>query len=201
MSSDWSPDSKTRIAVFASGSGSNAEAVIRALAERPAYEATCVFCNRPRAGVIERARRLEVPTVVFGRSMMQPDGPLLPWLRALDIDFLLLLGFLWKIPAHVIKAYPRRVLNLHPALLPAFGGPGMYGSHVHRSVIEHGATESGITLHLADEAYDRGAILYQRRVALENGETVESLEEKIRTLEQAWVPTWVLDYLDRMMAS
>ena len=189
-----------KIAVFASGSGSNAENLIRYF--NIAHAATSIrvgliVTNRPDAYVLERARQLNVPHRIIDRNTFY-DQPLsvLNLLSESSIDYIVLAGFLWLVPPYLMAAYPNRMVNIHPALLPAFGGKGMYGMHVHRAVIAHGAQESGITIHVVDEQYDHGSHLFQARCRVEAGETPESLSEKIHALEHEYFPKVVADWIN-----
>jgi phosphoribosylglycinamide formyltransferase 1 len=177
-----------RIAVFASGSGSNAENIIRHFSDHPRIRVTCVCTNRPDAYVLERAKRLQVPIYVFNKQMFTETGEVLDYLRECQIDWIILAGFLWLVPASLIGAYPDRIINIHPALLPDYGGKGMYGEHVHRAVIANGERESGITIHLVNREYDRGATIFQARCAVEAGDTPESLAARIHDLEYRYFP-------------
>jgi phosphoribosylglycinamide formyltransferase 1 len=178
----------TRIAVFASGSGSNAENIIRHFSDHPRIRVTCVCTNRPDAYVIERSKRLEVPVYVFNKQMFAETGEVLDHLREHRIDWIVLAGFLWLVPASLIEAYPDRIINIHPALLPAYGGKGMYGDHVHRAVIANGEQESGITIHLVNREYDRGATIFQARCAVKADDTPELLAARIHELEYRYFP-------------
>lgn len=178
----------TRIAVFASGSGSNAENIIRHFSDHPRIRVTCVCTNRADAYVIERSKRLEVPVYVFNKQMFTETGEVLGYLREQRIDWIVLAGFLWLVPASLIEAYPDRIINIHPALLPAYGGKGMYGDHVHRAVIANGEQESGITIHLVNREYDRGATIFQARCAVNADDTPELLAARIHELEYRYFP-------------
>ena len=158
-----------------------------------------VFCNRPQARVVQRAHRRNVPVLVFGKAHLEEEW-VLSMLRFLKVDVIVLLGFLWKIPAPILEAFPSRVVNLHPSLLPDFGGAGMYGMRVHEAVVAQGCRESGITLHLADAEYDRGPVLLQKRIALDPGESPESLAAKIHALEQAEVPEALVAFISSLDA-
>ena len=215
-----------RVAVFASGSGSNAQNLIQYFNhDHPHKEVriSLIVANRPDAYVLERARLLHTPALVFTRETFYPQilpkeavagdlvhrnpesltlkdpapsYPLLESLSACQIDYIVLAGFLWLIPQYLIDAYPGRIVNIHPALLPRFGGKGMYGMHVHRAVVASGVVESGITVHLVDNQYDHGNILFQARCRVEVGDTPESLAHKIHLLEQEHFPKVVEVYIN-----
>lgn len=184
-----------KIAVFASGSGSNAEALVHFFKDRKDARVAMIVCNNPQAGVVERAHRLRIPLVMVSKRVLYEDQSLLYTLRQEGIDALVLAGFLWLVPAYLIQAYPQRIVNLHPALLPAFGGKGMYGIKVHEAVIAAGEKESGISIHLVNEHYDKGQLLAQFRTPIAAGETVESLAEKIHQLEHRYFPETVATWL------
>lgn len=148
------------IAIFASGSGTNAEKLVAHFANHPSIRVKLILCNNPQAGVIERANRLGVPIHLFDRAAYR-SGEVLQRLRSEQIDWVVLAGFLWLIPADMVAAFPNRIINLHPALLPKFGGKGMYGHYVHEAVVAAGERESGITIHFVNEHYDEGAIIFQ----------------------------------------
>ncbi len=180
-----------KIVVFASGSGSNAERIIQHFTARPHALVACVYTNNPEAYVIERAHNHNVNTRVFDRTyFLSPDG-LLEELQRESPDLIVLAGFLWKIPEPIVKAFPNKIINIHPALLPNFGGKGMYGMHVHRAVIESGGAESGITIHYVNENYDEGAAIKQVKVSITPTDTPESLAQKIHKLEHEHYPTTI----------
>jgi len=180
--------SPKNIVLFASGSGSNVENIAAHFREDPRIRVAGVLCNNPGAGVVERCKRLGLPLFCFNRPAYQKLEGILQLLKSLEPDLIVLAGFLWKIPEELVRAFPEKIINIHPALLPRFGGKGMYGMHVHRAVIEKGEKESGITVHFVNEAYDEGAIILQKKVAVAAGETPESLAEKIHQLEYEHYP-------------
>ena len=180
-----------RIAVFASGAGTNAENLIRYFRNSKVAGVEVVFTNKPDAGVIQRARKLEVPCIIFNRNQFYESDEIINLLKEKKIDWIVLAGFLWKIPPALIAAFPGRIVNIHPALLPEFGGKGMYGSHVHEAVIRSGAGESGISIHLVDENYDRGKIIFQAKIKVEKDDSPESLTQKIHGLEYKHFPVVV----------
>lgn len=179
-----------RIAVAVSGGGSNLQALLDALPARRPTEVVLVVSNKATAGGLDRAQERGVPTAVFTDPTSADEW--LPLLERHRIDLLVLAGYLKLVPAAVIAAYRGRILNIHPALLPAFGGPGMYGKRVHQAVLDAGATESGCTVHLVDEVYDRGEILAQARVPVLPGDTVESLATRVLAEEHKLLPEVVL---------
>lgn len=191
MSSDFDarlPFREQRIAIFASGSGTNAENVIRYFAAHASIYVALIVCNKPGAGVVEVAKRYGVSCEMIHLKEADADEHLLQRLRQYRIDMVLLAGFLALVPTRIISAFPHRIINLHPALLPKFGGKGMYGKRVHQAVLEAGETETGITIHEVDEIYDHGAIVFQARVPITAIDTVDSIEEKVRELEYRHLP-------------
>lgn len=176
-----------RVAILASGAGTNAERLVLAARERDDIEVALVGCNRPAAGVLDRASRLGVPAVVFDRKALAA-GEVTRRLLAERIDFVALAGFLLKVPSDLVAAFSGRMMNLHPALLPAFGGKGMYGHHVHQAVhaalLEGAVRETGITLHWVDAEYDEGPPFFQASVALDPSvDTPDSIAGKVADLE------------------
>lgn len=180
---------KRRIAIFASGAGSNARKIVEHLRGHARLEVVLVVCNKPGAGVIGIAAEQGVPVLMIEKENFFRGNAYLDELRFRhQIDLIVLAGFLWKVPAALVEAYPGRIVNIHPALLPKYGGKGMYGHHVHAAVIAAGETESGITIHLVNERYDEGAILFQAHCSVEPSDTPDTLAQKIHTLEHAHFP-------------
>lgn len=195
------------IAIFASGSGTNAQNIIEyfnctkdsSLSNKPLEKkakVVAVICSRPDAYVLTRAEKLNVPSVVMQKEELtaSPEN-LLALLKQLNVDYIILAGYLLKIPAELIHEYPNRIINIHPALLPAYGGKGMYGRHVHEAVVAAGEKESGITIHLVDEKYDNGNILFQARCGIAPTDTPDDVAAKIHELEQAHFPQIVEQYI------
>jgi phosphoribosylglycinamide formyltransferase 1 len=176
------------IAIFASGSGTNAENIIRFFRTHQEIRVSLVLCNKPDAGVIERAKNLEIELVIFNRKDLYESHLILKKLEKHQITHIVLAGFLWLIPKSLLDAYPEAIINIHPALLPDYGGKGMYGSRVHEAVIANRDQESGITIHYVNEKYDDGNIIFQARCRIDEGETPESLAAKIHRLEYAHYP-------------
>ena len=172
-----------RIALFASGNGTNAQRIIEYFAGHPLITIDILLCNKPGAPVLGRAEKFGIPVRVFNRAAFYDTNEIPGLLLENHIDFLVLAGFLWLIPQNILTLYPEKIINIHPALLPKYGGQGMYGIKVHEAVIAAGDTESGITVHLVDENYDEGRIIFQAKCPLEAGETPESLAEKVHALE------------------
>lgn len=174
-----------RIAIFASGSGSNARVMIDRLRAHPELgaEVVLVVSNRATAGVLQGAAERGVPSWVVNKQDWREGTELLAALRGYRVDWIVLAGFLKLIPKYLIEAFPRRIVNIHPALLPKFGGKGMYGHHVHEAVKAAGEVESGITIHYVDENYDEGDVIFQAAVRLEEGDTPEEIAERVLRLE------------------
>ena len=191
-------NSITKIAVFASGSGSNAENLIRFFQNHSDIEISLVLSNKSKAYVLTRARNLGVREAVFSRADFTSEdtnNPVADFLKSEQIDFIVLAGFLAKIPASLIRQYPERIINIHPSLLPSYGGKGMYGHHVHNAVIAAKEQFSGITIHLVNEAYDEGRILFQDRCVVSSDDTAETLAQKIHQLEHENFPLVVAQYI------
>ena len=179
------------IAIFASGNGSNAEKIIRHFENRADTRVTLVLSNNKNAFVIERAKNLGVETVTFSREQFYKTNEILEILNQNNTDLIVLAGFLWLIPGNLLQNFPKRIINIHPALLPKYGGKGMYGEKVHESVIKNGEVESGITIHFVNEFYDEGQIIFQARCLVEPSETIDSLAIKIHALEHEYFPAVV----------
>lgn len=177
----------TRIAIFASGSGTNAENIIKYFQNSEQIRVSKVYCNKKGAGVFARCERLNVPCVWFSREAFYDSSRVLHDVQ-LHADFVVLAGFLWRIPQDFVQAFPNKMVNIHPALLPKYGGKGMYGMNVHRAVKENQESESGITIHFVNEHYDEGAIIFQAKTALSPNDSPEDIAAKIHELEYANFP-------------
>lgn len=177
------------ICLFASGAGSNAEKIIDYFRGHSSICVVLIVCNNPKAGVISIANRQNIPLLMIEKSIFNKTG-YVGQLSAYHIDLIVLAGFLLKIPEILLKAYPGKIINLHPALLPAYGGAGMYGPAVHKAILADGKKESGITIHFVDEVYDHGEIILQEKCFIDENDSVESLTGKIRLLEhENFAPT------------
>lgn len=176
-----------RIAIFASGEGTNAQCIIDYFKAKP-VEVSMIVCNNPNAGVVNRASRSGVPVVIVNKENFQNKKFLPEKLKKQHIDFIVCAGFLWKIPRHILDDFQKRIVNIHPSLLPKFGGKGMYGMNVHKAVISAKEKESGITIHYLNEQYDEGEIILQKKCKIRKSETPESLAKKIQKLEHKWYP-------------
>lgn len=173
------------IVIFASGSGSNAENIIRHFLKNQSGEVAAVFSNKANAGVLERAEKHNIATVVFSREELS-EGIVLTKLQQFHPDLIVLAGFLLKFPEDIIDAYPGKIINIHPALLPKYGGKGMYGMHVHQAIIDNREAETGITIHYIDAHYDEGDIIFQKSVKLDGSETCEDVSRKVQQLEHEY---------------
>jgi len=177
-----------KIAIFASGSGTNAQNVIEYFQGHQTITVALVFSNRKDAYVLNRATALGVPSFIFTREEFYETDVVLDKLRDAQIDFVVLAGFLWLIPKTILQRFSGRIINIHPALLPKYGGKGMYGRHVHEAVINNGDTESGISIHYVNEKYDEGEIIFQSRCPVKKEDTPESLAERVHQLEYEHFP-------------
>lgn len=186
------------IILFASGSGSNAENIAAYFAGSKSVNVKAVYTNNANAGVIERMKKFNIPCYVFSRADFKDKAYFLSLLKPQQADLIVLAGFLWLIPGYLVKAYPNAIINIHPALLPKFGGKGMYGMHVHEAVKNAGETETGITIHYVTEAYDEGAPVFQATVALTPNDTPDSIAHKIHELEMANFPKVIESLLQKM---
>ena len=184
------------IAIFASGNGSNAENLIRYFAHHPTICIKLLLTNKADAYALQRAANWNIPARVFNRYELNESTRVIDMLDEYHIRYIVLAGFLWLIPDTLINRYPRRIVNIHPALLPAYGGKGMYGMNVHRAVIANGERLSGITIHEVNNEYDRGTILFQASCPILPVDTPETVSEKIHSMEQQYFPSvveqWIL---------
>jgi phosphoribosylglycinamide formyltransferase-1 len=176
-----------KIVVFASGSGSNAENIIRHFKETKIAKVVSVFTNNPNAKVIERAKNHQIPVEIFSKNELLQRN-VLQKIQEIDPDLIVLAGFLLKFPENIIELYPHKIINIHPALLPDYGGKGMYGMHIHRAIVNNKEKETGISIHYVNEHYDEGGIIFQKNVALTEEDTPETVAEKIHELEQQFFP-------------
>lgn len=179
---------KWRIAIFASGSGTNAENIAEYFSADQSLEVAAIVCNKKGAGVIERAKRLEVPLWMIDRTQFYESEELENRLEKEKVDLIVLAGFLWKVPAKFLQRFSGRVLNIHPSLLPKFGGKKMYGMNVHQSVKASGDDKTGITIHIIDEEYDKGEIVFQANCPVVESDTPEDIAQKVHALEHRYFP-------------
>ncbi len=209
-----------RIAIFASGAGSNAEKIITSSpsllhsvekgeakteaeidANEKKYIVALIVCNKPGAGVLKIAEKAGIPSFLIEKEGFYNGDNYLPELKKHHIDFIVLAGFLWKLPDPLIHAYPKKIINIHPALLPKYGGRGMFGNRVHESVIANKEKESGITIHYVDELYDHGEIIFQAKCMVAENDTAESLAQKIHVLEHMHYPVVINDLIQKQNRS
>ena len=176
-----------KILLFASGTGSNVENIIHHFKNHQDIIVVGVLTNNPNAQVIDKAKNHNVPTLIFNREQLT-DGFVFDKIAELKPDLLVLAGFLWKMPEAIVKAYPNKIINVHPALLPKYGGKGMYGIKVHQTVLENKEKETGITIHYVNENYDEGEYIFQQKVAIEDCKTPEDVANKIHELEHRYFP-------------
>jgi phosphoribosylglycinamide formyltransferase-1 len=178
-----------KIALFASGSGSNVENIANYFENHNEVEISLVLSNKKDAFVLERAKKLNIPSSVFSREAFYSSSDVVNQLIENDIDVVVLAGFLWLIPVNLLQAFPNKILNIHPALLPKYGGKGMYGDKVHKAVVENNEKESGITIHYVNENYDEGNIIFQKTCEVLPSDTADDVASKIHALEYAHFPT------------
>ncbi len=177
-----------RIVIFASGSGTNAENIINYFKTSNTATVVLVLSNKPTAKVLERASVLNTNALYFNKVLFNDASSFLPIIQSFNPDLLVLAGFLWKIPEYLISAFPNKIINIHPALLPKYGGKGMYGMHVHNAVLANNESESGITIHYVNEAYDEGAIIFQASCPVLSNDTADTLAKRIHELEYKHYP-------------
>ena len=176
-----------KIVLFASGSGTNAENIISHFKNNGIAKVAAVFSNNPNAFVLERAKNHGISAVVFTKEELK-SGTILQMLQELKPDLIVLAGFLLQFPENIIKQFPNKIINIHPALLPKYGGKGMYGMHVHKAVLENKETETGITIHYVNENYDEGKMIFQQNTVIDNCTSAEAIAAKIHELEQLHFP-------------
>lgn len=174
---------KTRIAIFASGSGTNAEQIIGYFKSHSKIEVAMILSNNKDAYVLKRALKHRIPQFVFTRSQLYKEKIVDEVLKLNRIDFIVLAGFMWLVPERFVKSFPNKIVNIHPALLPKYGGKGMYGKYVHEAVVKNKEKKSGITIHWVNEAYDEGAIIFQTTCDLKSSDTPDDVAEKVHQLE------------------
>ena len=177
-----------RIAIFASGTGSNAQKILSHFKTSNKIDVALIVSNKSNAGVLNFAKEYSVPTLIIDREKFLRGDGYVPELQAAKIDWIILAGFLWKIPVSLLNHWEKRIINIHPALLPKYGGKGMYGEAVHRAVLAANEKESGITIHYVDEQYDHGATIFQATCSVLSTDLVENLAEKIHALEHLHYP-------------
>lgn len=189
---------KKRIAIFASGSGSNAQKIMEHFRHHPQGEVVIVLSNNSDAYVLQRADNFEIPTHVFCRSDLYDTEEVIRVLKRLNVDLIVLAGFLWLVPPALLKHFPNKIVNIHPALLPKYGGKGMYGDRVHQAVLDAGEEESGITIHFVNEHFDEGEIIHQARFRIEKGDNLEIIKFKGQQLEHQYYPRVIENLLKKL---
>ena len=184
-----------RLSIFVSGNGTNLQRIAEYFLEDFEVKIVNVVCNNPKAYSIERAKNLGIPLRMIAKEEFKSEA-FIKEMQDLNVDLIVLAGFLWKLPENLVKAFPKKIINIHPALLPKYGGKGFYGEHVHEAVVAAKEAQSGITVHYVNELYDRGEIILQARVSLDEKETPDSLAAKIHQLEQAYFPVAIEQVLN-----
>ncbi|MBS1758684.1 MAG: phosphoribosylglycinamide formyltransferase [Bacteroidetes bacterium] len=190
---------KINIAIFASGAGSNAKAIIEHFQTNREVSIELIVCNKPDAGVLKIAKDHQISTLLIEKEQFFSQKSYLEALNEAKIDFIVLAGFLWKIPEVLIQAFPGKIINIHPALLPKYGGKGMYGQKVHAAVIANHEKESGITIHYVDEQYDHGSTIFQASCVVLENDTPEILAERIHQLEYQYYPKIVEELILKLI--
>jgi phosphoribosylglycinamide formyltransferase-1 len=176
------------IVIFASGSGTNAENIVRQFAGSDQIKVCALFCNNPKAGVIERMNKLGIPVHLFDKNHFKNEQTFLPLMQFYSPDLIVLAGFLWLMPIYLVKTFEGKIINIHPALLPKYGGKGMYGHHVHEAVLKAKEKEHGITIHYVNSQYDEGPPIVQAKFEVMPFDTLESIQKKIAALEMQYYP-------------
>jgi formyltetrahydrofolate-dependent phosphoribosylglycinamide formyltransferase len=185
------------VAIFASGAGSNAQQIINRFSKHPTIKVALIVCNKPGAGVLNIAKKHGIPATIIEKDAFFKGEAYVGTLQQHNINFIVLAGFLWKVPTALIKAYSQKIINIHPALLPAYGGKGMYGHFVHEAVIANKETQSGITIHYVDELYDHGAVIKQVTCPVSETDTAATLAAKIHLLEHEHFPQVIEQVLQK----
>jgi phosphoribosylglycinamide formyltransferase-1 len=186
-----------KLAIFSSGAGSNAARIIEHFRDHPSISVRLIVSNNPHAGVLNIAAAADIPVLLIEKEQFFRGSAYVPELQARGIEFIVLAGFLWKVPPMLVQAYRHRIVNIHPALLPAYGGKGMYGLHVHEAIIAAGEKESGITIHFVDEFYDHGQAIFQAKVPVGPDDTPATLAAKVLQLEHHHFPRVIEEVVNR----
>lgn len=186
-----------RLAILGSGNGTNAQQISEYFASRTDVEVCCIIYNKRDAYIAERAKRLGIEAHFFGREDFYETTAVLDYIREKNADWIILAGFLWLVPKNMLEAYPNRIINIHPALLPKYGGKGMYGHHVHEAVVAAHEVETGITIHIVDNHYDRGTTLFQARCPVTPDDTPDTVAAKIHLLEKEHFPRVIDETIHR----
>lgn len=186
-----------KIVLFASGTGSNAEKILLHFKKSSLAKVVAIFSNNPNAKVLEIAEAHDIKSLIFNKQELN-EGAVLEELKIIQPSIVVLAGFLWKFPEVIISQFPDKIINIHPALLPKYGGKGMYGSHVHKAVLENRDKETGITIHYVNENYDEGAFIFQKSVRIEKCKTPEEIAKKVHKLEHVYFPSIIEELLTKM---
>lgn len=186
------------LAVFASGSGSNAQKIITYFKTAALARVVLVVCNKPGAGVLAIAREHGIPTLLLERERFFRGDGYVPLLKEAGINLVVLAGFLWKVPLPLLQSFPQKIINIHPALLPKYGGKGMYGHYVHEAVMAAGEPETGITIHYVDDQYDHGAVIFQARCAVNEADDAAAIAKKVQELEHRYYPQVIGEVLRKL---
>lgn len=188
---------KFKLAIFASGSGTNAEEIMRYFKGHEAIEVAALLSNNPEAFALQRAKKFAVPTMIFNRDQFKNSQEVLDWLLEHGITHVVLAGFLWLAPKYLIEAFQKKIINIHPALLPKYGGKGMYGMKVHEEVNRNGDSESGITIHEVNDKYDEGKVIFQAMCKIDQNDTPDEIANKVHQLEYQHYPLviekWIMN--------
>jgi phosphoribosylglycinamide formyltransferase-1 len=187
------------IAIFASGTGSNAQKIIDHFRNSSKIKVSLIVCNKPGAGIMQIAENENIPALLVEKERFFRGDSYVPELKEKEIEFIVLAGFLWKIPDRLIEEYHQKIINIHPALLPKYGGKGMYGRLVHEAVLASGDEESGITIHYVDEVYDHGQIILQAKTKVFVDDTPESLAKRVQQLEHTHYPLVIEDLILKLI--
>jgi phosphoribosylglycinamide formyltransferase-1 len=189
---------KKRIAIFASGSGSNAQKIMEHFKRHAEAEVVLILTNNAQAYVLQRADNFEIPSHIFTRHEFYDTDDIIRMLKTLQVDLIVLAGFLWLVPQTLLAAFPNKIINLHPALLPKYGGKGMYGDNVHQAILDAGEEESGITIHFVNTQFDEGEIIHQSKFKIEPGDNLEMVKFKGQQLEHLHFPKVIENLLKKM---
>lgn len=192
------PNGPVRLAIFASGAGSNAQKIIDHFRYSKKIKVVLILCNKPGAGVLNIAEREHIPALLIEKENFFRGDAYIPRLKEESVDLVILAGFLWKVPDQLIQAFPNRIINIHPALLPKYGGKGMYGEHVHRAVLDNHDKESGISIHYVDGHYDHGDLIFQAKCPVLESDTPQSLAMRIHKLEHEHFPKVIENVVKRL---
>lgn len=189
---------KKRIAIFASGSGSNAQKIMEHFKRSNEVEVSLVLTNNSDAYVLQRADNFEIPSHIFDKKEFYQTDKIISLLKNLNIDLVVLAGFLWLVPQNLLKAFPNKIINIHPALLPKYGGTGMYGDRVHLAVLEAKDSESGVTIHFVNSEFDEGEVIHQSKFKIDKGDDLKMVKFKVQQLEHQYLPKIIEGLLKKM---